>query len=360
MAKCGKKGQGGLEFMILIIFVLLIFTSYSTIINNNSADVIEAKKNHLSISIAEKIAYEINIAMTSGQGYMKRFYIPYNIYGHDYNITFSRKAAFVDWAGNSHAAYIITNNISGELIKGYNYIENLGGSLYLNPAYTQVPAVTISKSPAYPKPDDNITLTIISDDTYTGNMNIDGCYISYDEVTWNYTDAYDGAYDEPYETADEGIGNLSTGTYTYYARCNDTDGYIGYGSLTFSVSTQGFLWWDADWPYRISVNITGDDYARHDYPVQVRINFTQMLSGLGDSNSFDADSIRVVEWNDTLELNFETAVNSKEITKINILSPDLWDMTADTATRSIDFTSGLNQTGNTWGISGSDDGWDWT
>ena len=360
MADCRKKGQGGLEFMILIIFTLIVFTSYNTIINNNSADVVEAKRNYLSISIAEKIAYEINIAMTSGPGYMKRFYIPYDIYGYDYNITFSRNSAFVDWAGNSHAAYLITNNISGDFIKGYNYIENRGGSLYMNPAYTQVPAVTISKSPAYPKPDDNITLTIISDDTYTGNMNIDGCHISDDEVTWNYTAAFDGAYDEPYESAQEDIGNLSTGTYTYYARCNDSDGYIGYGSLTFSVSTQGSLWWNADWPYRIAVNITGEDYARYDYPVRVRINFTQMLSDLGDSNDFDADSIRIVEWNDTLELNFETAANSKEITRIDISSPDLWDMTADTSTRSIDFTSGLNQTGNTWGISGSDDGWDWT
>ena len=111
MADSIKKGQGGLEFMALVIFILLIFASYHTVIDNKNVEVIEYKRNFLSKSIAEKIAYEINIAMTSGAGYLKGFYIPSNIYGYDYNITFSRKAVFVDWAGNSHEAYIITSNI---------------------------------------------------------------------------------------------------------------------------------------------------------------------------------------------------------------------------------------------------------
>ncbi len=42
------------------------------------------------------------------------------------------------------------------------------------------------------------------------------------------------------------------------------------------------------------------------------------------------------------------------------LYPNLWDMSADAATVQVDFTSGLNQTGNTFGPSGgvNDDGWD--
>ena len=360
MAGSRKKGQGGLEFMFLVIFILLIFSSYYTVIDSKNVEVIEYKRNFLSKSIAEKIAYEINIAMTSGSGYMKGFYIPSNIYGYDYNITFSRRSVFVDWAGNSHAAYIITRNISGEFVEGYNYIENSDGLLYINPPYTQVPTVIISTSPVNPKPDDNITLIIVADDTYKGNKNIEGCYISDDQANWSYISAYDGAYDEPYETENEEIGNLSSGIYTYYAKCNDTDGYMGNGELTFIVSTQGSLWWNAGWPYRIAVNVTGNDYIRSRYPVKVRINFTQMLSDLGAGYAFDNNSIRVVEWDNALELNFETAANFKEITEINISSPDLWDMTADISTRSIDFTSGLNQTGNSWNVSSSDDGWDWT
>jgi hypothetical protein len=39
--------------------------------------------------------------------------------------------------------------------------------------------------------------------------------------------------------------------------------------------------------------------------------------------------------------------------------PVLWERGGDYSTPEVDFTSGLNTTGNTFGISGADDGWDW-
>ncbi len=360
MVSSGKKGQSGLEFMILSMFLLLLFTSSYSVINKNSVDVVDHKRNYLATSISEKIAYETNMAVTSGSGYLKMFFIPYDIYGYNYNITFSRRSVFVDWVGNSQAAHIVTNNFSGAFLKGYNYIENKEGLLYLNPAFTQAPSVTMSYTPKYPRPEDDITFTISADDEYNGNKAIFGCYISDDDVIWTALDADDGIYDEPIEVASLNIGNLSSSTYTYHARCNDTDGHIGTSEVTFKVSASGSGWWDSDWRYRIAINVTGDDYMRHNYPVKVRINFTQQLIGLGDSFSFDNDSLRAVEWDNYFETNIETAVNYKEITKIDKYYPNLWDMTSDAGTMGIDFTSGLNQTGNSWGAVGADDGWDWT
>lgn len=360
MSTCIRKCQSGLEFMLLCVFLLLIISSFYTVINRNSSELTEYRRNYLASSIAEKIAYEINIAVTSGDGYMKEFYIPPDIYGYDYNITFSRKSVFVDWWGNSQAAYVIISNVTGEFVRGYNYIGNEDGQIYLNPTSTQVPVVTVSVIPSYPKPDDNISLSIIADDSKNGDNDIYGCYLSSDMAVWTYVGADDGTYDESYETATADIGNKPTGLYTYYAKCNDTGGYMGERETEFSVSTHGSLWWNTAWPYRIAVNVTGSSYMRWNYPVHVRVNFTQLISDAGDAHDFDNNSIRVVEWDDVPELNFETSVNYKEITVVDMFYPDLWDMAADVATKSVDFTSGLNQTGNSFGVLAADDGWDWT
>ncbi|NOQ56348.1 MAG: hypothetical protein GQ477_06110 [Nanohaloarchaea archaeon] len=355
-----KKGQSGLEFMMLSIFLLLLFTSSYSIIHRNSVDAVDYRRNYLAGSISEKIAYETNMAVTSGTGYFKRFYIPYDIYGLTYNITFSRRSVFVDWVGNSQAAHIVTSNFSGTFIKGYNYIENKDGVISLNPAYTQAPEIQVSYSPKYPRPEDDITIQISADDSYNGNRDIYGCYLSFDSSTWNLLNAVDGIYDEPIEVASTNIGNRTSATYTYYARCNDTDGYEADAEITFRVSLSGSGWWDSNWRYRIPVNVTGDDYTRNDYPVKVRINFTQRLIDVGDGFIFDNNSIRAVEWDDGYEVNVEVATNYKEITKIEQSYPDLWDMTSDSDTTRIDFTGGLNQTGNSFGVSDVNDGWDWT
>lgn len=39
--------------------------------------------------------------------------------------------------------------------------------------------------------------------------------------------------------------------------------------------------------------------------------------------------------------------------------PNMWEKAADTASPEVDFTSGLNSTGNTFGVAGAQDGWDW-
>ena len=360
MVSFEKKGQSGLEFMLLSVFLLLIFTSSYSVINKNNMDVVDYKRNYLATTISEKIAYETNMAVTSGSGYFKMFFIPYDIYGHGYNITFSRRSVFVDWIGNSQAAHVVTNNFSGAFLKGYNYIENHDGLLSLNPSYTQAPSVVLSYTPKYPRPEDDITFTISADDEYNGNKNIFGCYISNDTLSWTVLTSDDGMYDEPIEVASLNIGNLSSSTYKYYAQCNDTDGYMGTTEVTFRVSASGSGWWDSNWKYRIAINVTGDDYERYNYPINLRLNFSQQLNELGDNFNFDNNSLRIIEWDNYYETNIETAVNYKEITKIDKYYPNLWDMTSDSSTIRIDFTSGLNQSGNSWGVVGAVDGWDWT
>jgi uncharacterized repeat protein (TIGR02543 family) len=56
-------------------------------------------------------------------------------------------------------------------------------------------------------------------------------------------------------------------------------------------------WWDANWDYRAAVNVAAGSVARVDKPVEVEINFTQLLATAGGSGAWDENSLRVVEVN---------------------------------------------------------------
>ena len=54
-------------------------------------------------------------------------------------------------------------------------------------------------------------------------------------------------------------------------------------------------WWDNTWPYRVSLTVDADGYERYDKAGEIDVNFTNLWQSIGITDSFDADSIRVVE-----------------------------------------------------------------
>jgi uncharacterized repeat protein (TIGR02543 family) len=56
-------------------------------------------------------------------------------------------------------------------------------------------------------------------------------------------------------------------------------------------------WWDANWDYRVAVNVAAGSVARINKPVEVQINFTPLLAAAGGSGAWDENSLRVVEVN---------------------------------------------------------------
>lgn len=59
----------------------------------------------------------------------------------------------------------------------------------------------------------------------------------------------------------------------------------------------GEPWWNTNWAYRVGIDVDADGYARVNKPVEVDINFTTLLNGLGETGSLETESIRVVEIN---------------------------------------------------------------
>lgn len=62
-----------------------------------------------------------------------------------------------------------------------------------------------------------------------------------------------------------------------------------------------YEWWNVSWHYRFSLEINSSQYSRKDWPVEQRINFTELLP----SGAFDENSTRVFEYSSSGRILYE-------------------------------------------------------
>ena len=89
----------------------------------------------------------------------------------------------------------------------------------------------------------------------------------------------------------------ANGAYNLTVYARDLSGNTGSASILFGVSVSANSWWDTAWHYRIPVTISTGTYSRKNEPVELDVNFTTLLTALGESGlSLDPNSIRVLEY----------------------------------------------------------------
>jgi len=127
------KGQAAFEFLVYVGIVVLIMAYF--LWNNLS---LQNQAMHTKIDAEAKklcntIAFEINSAVRSGDGYNRNFFVPNSFSGiTDFTINVDEYSVFVDWNDKSTSCSIIVKNITNTNVinKGYNFIENKDG--YIN------------------------------------------------------------------------------------------------------------------------------------------------------------------------------------------------------------------------------------
>ncbi len=92
------------------------------------------------------------------------------------------------------------------------------------------------------------------------------------------------------------------GTFLLLAALTFPAAFISTGKSVYAVSslpqnelTASTAWWDRRWPLRLPVSINAGGYPRHEYPVEVTINFTEQFNAVGQPGSPNLQSLRVVE-----------------------------------------------------------------
>ena len=81
-------------------------------------------------------------------------------------------------------------------------------------------------------------------------------------------------------------------------------------------------WWNANWRFRVAVTVDPAGISRTMKPADLPLNFTQILSTLGQSGTFSEASLRVVEVNsagavinDTVQFQFDRDADYQAATK---------------------------------------------
>lgn len=131
-----KKGQSSIEFLTLVIFAMVLFVLFYGEVLKKNNEVLINKIDAEGSLIADKVANEVNIALTQGDGYSKEFMLPGKVYSYEYNISTSSNMVFVEWVRNnkqnSRSARIIVENVTGSFKAGTNTIKNVYGVIYAN------------------------------------------------------------------------------------------------------------------------------------------------------------------------------------------------------------------------------------
>ncbi|MBN2368321.1 hypothetical protein JXC34_04840 [Candidatus Woesearchaeota archaeon] len=172
--------------------------------------------------------------------------------------------------------------------------------------------------------------------------------VSYDDVTH--------ASEAVYPIQDYAVLNQTIGTAvpeTGYEGSGGTCICCGINSardiLVQNLSTVTLIASGTTWYYNnFSLQDTpGQDPGGNEWYAYVYSNETQWHTGdtiLGATNGYSYSPA------------VDTEIGSSLVAGVNFV--DLTELTADAGTPEVEFSSGLNQTGNTWGTAGAYDGWD--
>jgi hypothetical protein len=125
MAK--KIAQTAVEFIILIAFLLSVFTAFFLLIQSNMSDTINQRKSISVKNLAIAVQDEINLASDSTDGYQRVFSLPDKIGNSDYEINLTEGFVYIRTSDKKNSIALPVRNVSGEVMKGDNIISKNSG-----------------------------------------------------------------------------------------------------------------------------------------------------------------------------------------------------------------------------------------
>ncbi|MCK5342396.1 MAG: hypothetical protein KAR20_03280 [Candidatus Heimdallarchaeota archaeon] len=127
-----KRAQVSIEF-IMILGALLFFASiFMLVIQGNMEDRMYQRENILVKEIALIVQNEINLALQSGDGYLREFELPQKAGNLNYEINIDSGIVYIKTTNSRHALTLQVADVVGDINITKNTIEKINGVLYLN------------------------------------------------------------------------------------------------------------------------------------------------------------------------------------------------------------------------------------
>jgi hypothetical protein len=124
-----RQGQTAIEFLTAISIVLLVFTALYTAVAQKQITVTNQQARLQADTVADTVAYELDLALTQGEGFSRTFQVREEIGGTNYSVDVRNRTVVVDWYDSVETATTATTNVTGDLGSGENAITNTGDGI---------------------------------------------------------------------------------------------------------------------------------------------------------------------------------------------------------------------------------------
>ncbi len=96
------KGQSSIEFLTLISLSTLVLAGLYGVMVSKQGRANEFNNRQTADLVAEKVSFQVEMALVQGGGYSRVFSVPDEIAGGSYNVTVREGSTIVEWGEKSH------------------------------------------------------------------------------------------------------------------------------------------------------------------------------------------------------------------------------------------------------------------
>lgn len=116
----------------MLIFVMLVFTTFYTFFVNKQVAAQQEQEALMAEYIANQASFEVRMALTQGDGYTRNFTLPQQVMGTDYTVDVSNGLLILDWGDRIVVKNVVVDAVNGNIVQGENRIRNRDGELYVD------------------------------------------------------------------------------------------------------------------------------------------------------------------------------------------------------------------------------------
>jgi hypothetical protein len=84
------KGQSSLEFLAMVSMSMLILASLYSLMADKQQDSVQLQQRENVEYVAEKISFELEMALVQGEGYSRVFSVPGSLAGNNYRVNITK------------------------------------------------------------------------------------------------------------------------------------------------------------------------------------------------------------------------------------------------------------------------------
>lgn len=95
------KGQSSIEFLAFVSMSMFMLAVLYTVMADKQTDTFQQRAQEDARAVADKVSFNLEMALVQGEGYSRTFSIPENIAGNPYNILIQDGTTRISWSSEN-------------------------------------------------------------------------------------------------------------------------------------------------------------------------------------------------------------------------------------------------------------------